>query len=68
VPERRAVRPRARPSPARLTRADVEALGSRVDALREQHATRISRCETMLEQARAARLALRDQHTDGRVA
>jgi CRP/FNR family cyclic AMP-dependent transcriptional regulator len=52
-------RPPAR-SP-RLSPEDVKALRARVELLREQHTSRISRCATVLERSRAARRSAADE-------
>lgn len=48
----------ARSSRRGVTRDDIDALRDRVERLREQHATRMSRCETVIERSRSTRMAL----------
>jgi CRP/FNR family cyclic AMP-dependent transcriptional regulator len=48
-----------RQPPATVSAEDVRALCARIEALREGHATRLSRSATVLERSRAARLGLR---------
>jgi CRP/FNR family transcriptional regulator, cyclic AMP receptor protein len=50
-----------------LSREDIQALRTRVDRLREQHARRMSRCAAVLERSRTTRLALRRSRDGGYV-
>jgi CRP/FNR family transcriptional regulator, cyclic AMP receptor protein len=52
--------PRRRVEPA-MSPDDVQALHARVERLREQHTSRLSRCAATIERSRATRFALRDR-------
>jgi CRP/FNR family transcriptional regulator, cyclic AMP receptor protein len=58
-PDERA-RHRDRVEPA-MSADEVRALHARVERLREQHASRLSRCAATIERSRATRFALRDR-------
>jgi CRP/FNR family transcriptional regulator, cyclic AMP receptor protein len=49
--------PRRRVEPA-MSPADVQALHARIERLREQHASRLSRCAATIERSRATRFAV----------